>query len=60
MYAEDGRVITGSGDVKVGRDEIEALFQGFIDSGFGEHKITVRSRGHIERLQKMIDAVAAR
>jgi predicted deacetylase len=28
--------------------------------GLGEHKITMRSRGHIERLQEMIDAVAAR
>ena len=41
MYTEDARVITGSGDVKVGRDEIEALFQSFIDSGFGEHDIGV-------------------
>jgi uncharacterized protein (TIGR02246 family) len=41
MYAEDGRVITGDGNVKVGRDEIQALFQSFIDSGFGKHQIGV-------------------
>lgn len=43
MYAEDGRVITGDGNVKVGREEIEALFQSFIDSGFGKHEIGVES-----------------
>jgi uncharacterized protein (TIGR02246 family) len=41
MYAENGRVITGSGDVMVGPDEIKKLFQGFMDSGFGAHKIGV-------------------
>ncbi|MGK7651967.1 YybH family protein [Roseovarius sp. B08] len=41
MYAEDARVVTGDGTVKDGREEIEALFQSFIDSGFGQHSIAV-------------------
>lgn len=40
MYAEDAKVVTGDGTVKTGRDEIEALFQSFMDSGFGEHKLS--------------------
>ena len=41
MYTEDGRVVTGDGNVVDGRAEIQELFQGFIDSGFGEHKIEI-------------------
>ena len=41
MYADDAKVVTGDGTVKQGRAEIQALFQGFIDSGFGQHKITM-------------------
>lgn len=43
LYAEDGRVVTGDGSVKVGRDEIEALFQAFLDSGFHDHEIGLLS-----------------
>lgn len=43
LYAEDARVITGDGQVVEGRDEIRKLFQGFIDSGFGEHEIKLGS-----------------
>ncbi len=39
LYAEDGRVVTGDGQIKNGRAEIQALFQGFIDGGFHDHKI---------------------
>ena len=39
LYAEDGRVVTGDGTIKNGRAEIQALFQGFIDGGFHDHKI---------------------
>lgn len=39
MYTEDGRVVTGDGNVVDGQAAIQKLFQGFIDSGFGEHKI---------------------
>jgi uncharacterized protein (TIGR02246 family) len=39
LYAEDGRVVTGDGTIKNGRAEIQALFQSFMDSGFGDHKI---------------------
>ena len=39
LYAEDGRVVTGDGTIKNGRAEIQELFQGFIDSGFHDHKI---------------------
>lgn len=41
MYAEDARVITGQGEVKQGPDEIQALFQSFMDSGFKDHAIDV-------------------
>ncbi|MBY8974199.1 DUF4440 domain-containing protein [Rhodobacteraceae bacterium NNCM2] len=41
MYAEDARVITGDGTIVEGPAEIEALFKGFIDSGFGQHEITM-------------------
>ncbi len=39
LYAEDGRVVTGDGNVLNGRTEIQGLFQGFMDSGFHDHKI---------------------
>ncbi|WP_171060607.1 SgcJ/EcaC family oxidoreductase [Poseidonocella sp. HB161398] len=41
MYAEDARVVAGDGTVRDGRAEIRALFQGFMDSGFGQHAIAV-------------------
>ena len=43
MYAEDAKVIAGDGTVKTGRAEIEALFQSFIDSGFGQHELSLDS-----------------
>jgi len=43
MYAEDAKVIAGDGTVKTGRAEIEALFQSFIDSGFGQHELSLES-----------------
>ena len=43
LYAEDARVVTGGGDVVDGREAIEALFQGFIDSGFHDHAIDMLS-----------------
>jgi len=39
LYAEDGRVVTGDGNVVDGQADIQALFQGFIDSGATNHKI---------------------
>ena len=39
LYAEDGRVVTSDGKILNGRAEIQGLFQGFMDSGFHEHKI---------------------
>jgi uncharacterized protein (TIGR02246 family) len=39
LYAEDGRVVTGDGKIMNGRDEIQALFQSFMDGGFHDHKI---------------------
>lgn len=39
LYAEDGRVVTGDGKVVDGQADIQALFQGFIDSGATNHKI---------------------
>ncbi len=39
LYAEDGRVITGDGTILNGREEIQGLFQGFMDGGFHNHKI---------------------
>lgn len=39
LYAEDGRVVTGDGKILNGRDEIQGLFQSFMDGGFHEHKI---------------------
>lgn len=39
LYAEDGRVVTGDGNILNGREEIQGLFQSFMDSGFHEHKI---------------------
>ncbi len=50
LYAEHGRVVTGDGKVINGRTEIQKLFQGFIDSGFHDHKIElidVRVNGDI-------------
>ncbi|WP_167853513.1 YybH family protein [Roseovarius aestuariivivens] len=41
MYAEDARVVTGDGMVVDGADNIGALFQKFIDSGFGQHEIVL-------------------
>ncbi len=41
MYAQNGKVVTGDGSVKIGRGSIQALFRGFIDSGFGNHHIAV-------------------
>jgi ketosteroid isomerase-like protein len=43
MYATDGKVIAGDGTVKTGRADIEALFQSFIDSGFGQHELSLDS-----------------
>ena len=39
LYAEDGRVVTGDGNVVDGQADIQALFQGFIDGGATNHKI---------------------
>ena len=39
LYAEDGRVVTADGQILNGRSEIQGLFQGFMDSGFHDHKI---------------------
>ena len=39
LYAEDGRVVTGDGNVVDGQAEIQTLFQGFIDSGATNHKL---------------------
>lgn len=39
LYAEDGRVVTGDGNIIDGRAEIQGLFQSFMDGGFHEHKI---------------------
>ncbi len=39
LYAEDGRVVTGDGNILNGRSEIQGLFQSFMDGGFHEHKI---------------------
>ena len=45
MYAEEAQVITGDGAVETGPDNIEALFQSFIESGFSQHQITMASVG---------------
>lgn len=39
LYAENGRVVTGDGNVLNGREEIQGLFQSFMDSGFHDHAI---------------------
>jgi len=43
LYAEDGRVITGDGNVKQGPAAIQALFQGFMDSGFHDHQLSLEA-----------------
>lgn len=50
LYAEDSRVVTGDGNVVDGKADIQALFQGFIDSGATNHKlemIDVKESGDI-------------
>lgn len=54
LYAEDAILSPGDGKVLVGRDEIEKLFNSFIDGGVHDHTLEIVESGATDNMMYQV------